>query len=44
MQTPEFFDTVPRIVVRDALAEFLGAVGDGVIEYAYLDAVKLAGH
>lgn len=44
MQTPAFFDTVPRIVMQDLLAETLGAASDGVIEYSYLDAVKLTGH
>lgn len=44
MQTPAFFDAVPRIVVQDPLAETLGAAADGIIEYSYLDAVKLTGH
>jgi hypothetical protein len=44
MDYPPFFDEVPRIRLRDPLAEFLGAARDGVIEYSYLDAVKLAGH
>jgi hypothetical protein len=44
MQTPSFFDAVPAIVVADPLAEMLGAAEGGVIEYRYLDAVKLAGH
>jgi len=44
MQTPAFFDAVPRIVVQDPLAEALGAAADGIIEYSYLDAVKLSGH
>lgn len=44
MQTPAFFDAVPGIFVEDALARTLGAAKDGVIEYSYLDAVKLAGH
>jgi hypothetical protein len=44
MQTPAFFDAAPRIVLRDPLAETLGAATDGIIEYGYLDAVKLAGH
>ena len=44
MQTPEFFDAVPRIVVQDQLSETLGAASDGIIEYSYLDAVKLTGH
>ena len=44
MPYPAFFDTVPRIRLRDPLAGFLGAATDGLIEYGYLDAVKLAGH
>lgn len=44
MRTPSFFDAAPRIVVHDALAETLGAAQGGLIEYCYLDAVKLAGH
>ena len=44
MQTPEFFAAVPSLRLRDPLAGFLGASTDGVIEYGYLDAVKLAGH
>ncbi|MBI5923343.1 MAG: hypothetical protein HY847_17050 [Betaproteobacteria bacterium] len=44
MRYPTFFDAVPRLRLRDPLALFLGAVEDGIIEYAYLDAVKLAGH
>lgn len=44
MPFPEFFDAAPKIIVRDPLARFLGAAEDGVIEYAYADAVKLAGH
>jgi hypothetical protein len=43
-QTPEFFDAAPRVVMHDALAEALGAVADGVIDYGYADAVRLAGH
>ncbi|HMU18135.1 MAG TPA: hypothetical protein PKC95_11890, partial [Thauera aminoaromatica] len=41
---PAFFDQVPRLVVRDPLAEFLGAAEGGVFEYGYADAVRLAGH
>lgn len=44
MAFPEFFDSVPRISLRDPLAGFLGAAEDGVIEYTYADVVKLAGH
>ena len=42
MQLPAFFDAIPRLVMRDPLAETLGAADDGVIEYGYVDAVKLA--
>ncbi|MDZ5457954.1 hypothetical protein [Azohydromonas lata] len=44
MKTPAFFDAVPAIVVADPLAEMLGAAEGGLIEYQYVDAVKLAGH
>ncbi len=43
-RTPDFFESVPRIRMQDALADTLGAVQDGMIEYSYLDAVKLCGH
>lgn len=41
---PEFFDVAPRITMFDPLAQFLGAAEEGVIEYTYRDAVRLAGH
>lgn len=44
MQTPAFFDAVAPIVLADGLAEALGAAEGGIIEYRYLDAVKLTGH
>lgn len=44
MNTPHFFTSVRSITLRDPLASFLGAMEDGLIEYTYLDAVKLAGH
>ena len=43
-RVPEFFGRVRGIVLRDPLAEFLGAAEGGLLEYSYLDAVKLAGH
>ena len=43
MQTPAFFDAVPPIVVVDPLGETLGAAEGGVLEYRYVDAVKLTG-
>ena len=44
MPHPEFFDAIPRLNMGDPLAQFLGAADDGVIEYGYGDAVRLAGH
>jgi hypothetical protein len=44
MHTPAFFDAVAAIVVADPLAEALGAAEGGLIEYRYVDAVKVAGH
>ncbi len=44
MPFPDFFDAVPPLVLRDPLADFLGAAEGGLIEYRYSDAVKLAGH
>ena len=44
MKHPQFFDAVPKISLYDPLAEFLGAADDGVLEYGYFDAVRLAGH
>jgi hypothetical protein len=43
-QTPACFDAVPAILVADPLADTLGAAEGGLIEYRYVDAVKLAGH
>jgi hypothetical protein len=43
MSFPDFFEQVPAIRMAEPLARFLGA-GDGVIDYRYADAVKLAGH
>lgn len=44
MDFPEFFDQVPRITLRDPLAELLGSAGGGLLSYGYADAVRLAGH
>lgn len=44
MRYPAFFDQAPAIMMRDPLAALLGAAEDGLIEYRYLDAVRLAGH
>ncbi|MBX3700522.1 MAG: hypothetical protein KF903_05925 [Dokdonella sp.] len=44
MALQDFFAEAPRIRVHDALAQFLGAADDGMMEYGYADAVRLAGH
>jgi len=44
MQFPDFFAAAPVIRLHDPLAAFLGATTDGIIEYRYEDAVRLAGH
>lgn len=41
---PEFFALAPTLCLYDPLAEFLGASHDGILEYRYADAVRLAGH
>jgi len=41
---PSFFDEVPKISLYDPLAELLGATEQGILQYGYFDAVRLAGH
>ena len=44
MPFPDFFSAAPRIALVDPLARFLGAANDGILEYGYAEAVRLAGH
>lgn len=44
MRYPTFFDQAPVITLRDPLADLLGAADDGLLDYHYIDAVRLAGH
>ena len=44
MSYPAFYNSVHSITLHDPLAKLLGASTDGLLEYGYLDAVKLAGH
>jgi len=44
MNHPDFFDEVLKISLYDPLAEFLSATGNGILQYGYFDAVRLAGH
>lgn len=44
MRFPAFFQDAPRVRLHDPLGAFLGACEDGVLDYGYEDAVRLAGH
>lgn len=44
MKTPAYYDSVPTIMMMDPLASALGSAENGVLEYSYVDAVKLTGH
>ncbi|GMU69294.1 MAG: hypothetical protein AMXMBFR37_16260 [Steroidobacteraceae bacterium] len=44
VQLPDFFERAPVVRLRDPLAALLGASRDGLLEYRYADAVRLAGH
>jgi len=44
MTLAPFFDDAPAIRMRDRLAQLLGSSDDGIIDYHYADAARLAGH
>lgn len=44
MKSPDFIDGIAKIRLYDPVAQFLGAIDDGMIEYGYQDAIRLAGH
>ena len=44
MTFPAFFAAIPPLRMRDPLAALLGAADDGLIDYHFADAVRLAGH
>ncbi|MEO6801407.1 MAG: hypothetical protein ABI178_15830 [Rhodanobacter sp.] len=44
MNYPAFFDQAPSIPTHDPLAALLGASDEGLLDYHYIDAVRLAGH
>jgi hypothetical protein len=44
MRLPDFFDRVPKLMLRDPMAELLGCAEGGIFEYGYGDAVRLTGH
>ncbi len=41
---PAYIDSIEPIVLYDELAEFLGAVKDGIYSIEYFEIVKMAGH
>lgn len=44
MKYPNYYNQVPSIQLKDELADFLGALENGIVEFHYLDLVKAAGH
>ncbi len=44
MKYPDFFNKIETIKLKDDLANFLGALEGGIVEFSYLDVVKSAGH
>ena len=44
MKTPDFFESIEKIALKDPLAEILGAMENGEYETSYLEVVKSAGH
>lgn len=44
MKYPEFYDEVKHIRLYDPMAEFLGSLDQGVVEFKYIQVVKTAGH
>jgi len=44
LKYPAFYDKVEPFILKDDLAEFLGATEGGIIQIDYIDCVKLAGH
>jgi len=44
MKYPEFFDAIEHIVLVDGLSALLGSTEEGIIDYSYLEIVKMAGH
>ena len=41
MNYPNFYDHIEKIRLYDPLGDVLGNFADGLVEYSFLDAVKL---
>jgi formylmethanofuran dehydrogenase subunit E len=44
MKLAAYFDDVPKLRMQDPLASLFGGVDNGILEYGYADAVRVAGH
>lgn len=44
MKYPEYFDEIEPLILKDDLADFLGASENGILEFNYIDIVQMAGH
>ncbi|AKH36956.1 MULTISPECIES: hypothetical protein [Nitrosomonas] len=44
MNFPDFYEQAPVVQTRDPFAATLGAAQGGLLDYHYVDAVRLAGH
>ncbi len=44
MHYPNFYNKIENIKLQDNLSDFLGSFEEGIIEFSYLDIVKIAGH
>ncbi|NOX85940.1 MAG: hypothetical protein GXO86_08245 [Chlorobi bacterium] len=44
MKYPDYFDAVEPVILQDDLALFLGTSEEGILEFNYVDIVKMAGH
>ncbi|SFI37002.1 hypothetical protein [Nitrosomonas sp. Nm34] len=44
MNFPDFYEQAPVVQTRDPFAATLGAARGGLLDYHYVDAVRLAGH
>lgn len=44
MQFPEYYNLIEKIYLYDPLAEILGSIPDGKLEFSFSDVVRIAGH
>jgi hypothetical protein len=44
MKFPKYYEQVEKIKIYDPLSRTLGSLEDGIIEFSFIDLVKVAGH